>query len=80
MPRWEYVQIGVVNSYGIQYRANGEKQAKWKDQPFHVVLNDLGKAGFELVAYDGESYIFKRVTKTTNALNTGSLTTGKLRE
>lgn len=68
MPRWEYVQIGVVNSYGIQYRANGEKQGQWKDEPFHVVLNDLGKGGFELIAYDGESYIFKRPTKNTSTL------------
>ncbi len=68
MPRWEYVQIGVVNSYGIQYRANGEKQAQWKDEPFHVVLNELGKGGFELIAYDGESYIFKRPTKQTSQL------------
>lgn len=63
MPRWEYVQVGIVNSYGIQYRANGEKQVQWKDQPLHVVLNDLGKAGYELTAYDGENYIFKRPSK-----------------
>lgn len=71
MPRWEYVQVGVINSYGIQYRANGEKQGQWKDEPLHVVLNELGKGGFELVAYDGESYIFKRPTKTTSHLNEG---------
>ena len=64
MPRWEYVQVGVVNSYGIQYRANGEKQPKWKDEPFFVVLNEMGKGGYELITYDGDSYIFKRQAKS----------------
>ena len=68
MPRWEYVQVGIVNSYGIQYRANGEKQAQWKDQPLFVVLNELGKGGYELIAFDGESYIFKRPTRNTSSL------------
>ncbi len=60
MTKWEYVVINLVRSYGMQYRANGEKQAQWKDQPIEVVFNDMGKASFELVVYDGENYIFKR--------------------
>ncbi len=68
MQQWEYVVVSPIKSYGIQYRANGDKQNQWKDQPFHVVLNDMGRAGFELVAYDGEGYIFKRPKAPTDRL------------
>ena len=60
MQKWEYVAVTLLKSYGMNYRANEEKQGQWKDKPIHVVLNDLGKAGFELVTYDGDNYIFKR--------------------
>ncbi len=63
MQKWEYIVVGLLASYGIQYRVNGEKQGQWKDKQLHIVLNDLGRAGFELVAYDGENYIFKRPAK-----------------
>lgn len=58
--RWEYVTVTLVASYGLQYRLNGEKQAQWKDKEIFVVLNDLGRAGFEYVSFDGTQYIFKR--------------------
>ena len=58
--KWDYAVLGMVKSYGLNYRINGEKQGQWKDQPMHVVFQQLGKVGFELVAYDGENYIFKR--------------------
>lgn len=60
MQKWEYMLINVVKSYGMNYRANGEKIADWKDLPLHEVFIKLGKAGFEFAAFDGESYIFKR--------------------
>jgi len=64
MQRWEYVVINVLKSYGMNWRANGDKRGEWKDQPLHFVLNEMGKAGFEMVAYDGENYIFKRPART----------------
>ncbi len=77
MPRWEYVTINVVNSYGMQYRANGEKQHQWKDKQIFEVFKDLGKSGYELTVFDGENYIFKRqmLNKTTSNLGKSSETT-----
>jgi hypothetical protein len=60
MQKFEYMVIGLVKSYGMNYRANAEKVNDWKDLPLHDVFNRMGKAGYEFVAYDGESYIFKR--------------------
>lgn len=60
MQKWEYMTVSRLKSYGLTYRANGEKVSQWRDKPLHEMLQDLGKAGFELVAYDGENYIFKR--------------------
>ena len=60
MQKWEYMLVGVVKSYGMNYRANGEKVGDWKDLPIHDVFLKMGKAGFEFVSYDGENYIFKR--------------------
>lgn len=58
--KWEYMIVNAVKSYGVVYRANGEKIGDWKDLPVHEVFMKLGRAGFEFVAFDGESYIFKR--------------------
>jgi hypothetical protein len=60
MQKWEYVLVGIVKSYGMNYRVNGEKQGDWKDLPIHEVFIKMGKAGFEFISYDGENYIFKR--------------------
>ena len=60
MQKWEYAVLNLLQSYGLTYRINGDKQGQWKDKPIHEVFNDIGKAGFELIAYDGENYIFKR--------------------
>lgn len=60
MQKWEYVLISVLRSYGMNYRANGNKVNDWKDMPIHEVFVIMGKQGFEFAAYDGENYIFKR--------------------
>ena len=60
MQKWEYMMIGVVKSYGMNYRANGDKVNDWKDLPLHDVFARLGKAGYEFCSYDGDNYIFKR--------------------
>lgn len=60
MQKWEYMLVNLVRSYGMNYRANGEKVGEWKDIDLHEVFLKLGKAGFEFVAYDGDNYIFKR--------------------
>lgn len=60
MQKWEYATIGLINSYGLQYKFNGEKQNHWKDHPLHDVLADLGDQGWELLSFDGSNYIFKR--------------------
>ena len=68
MQKWEYITIGTVNSYGLQYKMNGEKQNQWKDKHLHEVLADLGNEGWELLSFDGGSYIFKRPKTTSSPL------------
>jgi hypothetical protein len=58
--KWEYAIVELMNSYGNQYRLNGDKVHQWKDKPMHDVLHDLGSAGWELTTFDGTQYIFKR--------------------
>lgn len=60
MQKWDYATIGLLNSYGLQYKLNGDKQNQWKDHPLHEVLHDMGEQGWELISYDGENYLFKR--------------------
>lgn len=60
MQQWDYLVLNILRSYGMNYRANNEKIGDWKDLPLHEVFIRLGKQGYELVAYDGENYIFKR--------------------
>jgi hypothetical protein len=67
METWEYVTLSAIRSYGIHYRVNDEKIAAWKDRPLHTVLNEIGSRHFELVAYDGTNYIFKRRKASSNA-------------
>jgi len=66
MQKWEYMLIGVIKSYGMNYRANGQKVGDWKDLPIHDVFVKMGKSGFEFVGYDGENYIFKRPVSNNN--------------
>ena len=68
MQKWEYVTLGTVNSYGLQYKLNGEKQNQWKDKNLHEVLADLGNEGWELLSYDGGNYIFKRPKISTGPM------------
>lgn len=60
MQKWEYRTISMLNSYGMQYRMNGEKQHQWKDKQIHEILADMGHEGWEFISFDGENYIFKR--------------------
>jgi hypothetical protein len=68
MMKWEYTTLGLLNAYGLQYKLNGEKQNHWKEHPLHEVLHDLGEQGWELVSFDGESYIFKRPVSGTGSI------------
>jgi hypothetical protein len=60
MPKWDYVCVNLVRSYGMNYRRNGIKMAEWKDKPIFEVMQMLGDEGFEFAAYDGQNYIFKK--------------------
>jgi len=60
MPKWDYVCVNLVRSYGMNYRRNGIKMAEWKDKPIFEVMQTLGDEGFEFAAYDGQNYIFKK--------------------
>jgi hypothetical protein len=60
MQKWEYLVLNVVRSYGLTYRRNGEKIGDWKNKQVFEVLAILGDEGYELSAYDGVNYIFKR--------------------
>jgi hypothetical protein len=75
MQKWDYLILGVIESYGVNYRVNGEKVAEWKDVPLHDVFNVIGKQGFEFIQFDGQNYIFKRPSTSTKSLQ--SLSTDK---
>jgi|GEM_PF-2905636 len=60
MQRWEYMTVAIVRSYGTKYRVNGTIIAEWNDIPLYEMLQRAGRQGFELVAIDEGSYIFKR--------------------
>ena len=60
MQKWEYLVVNLVKSYGMNYRANGNRMAEWKDLPIHDVFMRVGQQGYEFAAYDGANYIFKR--------------------
>lgn len=60
MPKWDYVCVNLVRSYGMNYRRNGIKMAEWKDKPIFEVMQFLGEEGYEFAAYDGQNYIFKK--------------------
>src|SRR5687768_14709924 len=60
MPKWDYVCVNLVRSYGQNYRRNGIKMSDWKDKPLYEVMQVLGDEGFEFSAFDGQNYIFKK--------------------
>lgn len=72
MAKWDYMLISVVKSYGMNYRANGDKIGDWKDIPLHEMFIRMGRAGFEFVSFDGENYIFKRPAAATSTLNSAN--------
>ncbi len=61
---WQYLAVEVKKAYGLQYRISGTNRPDWKDQPIYYVLNELGKEGWELVAFeagsDSGTYIMKK--------------------
>lgn len=69
MQKWDYAILNIVKSYGMNYRVNGDKQGQWKDKPIHLVMREMGRAGFELVVYDGDNYIFKRPMPNRSSQN-----------
>jgi hypothetical protein len=67
---WQYLAVEVKKSYGLQYRISGTNRPDWKDQPIYYVLNELGKEGWELVAFeagpDSGTYIMKKPGAATD--------------
>jgi hypothetical protein len=61
---WQYLAVEVKKAYGLQYRISGTNRPDWKDQPIYYVLNELGREGWELVAFeagsDSGTYIMKK--------------------
>jgi hypothetical protein len=61
---WQYAALEVKRSYGIQYKFNGETKSEWKDQPIYYCLNEVGKAGWELVGFESinefSTYLMKK--------------------
>jgi hypothetical protein len=60
MPKWDYVCVNLVRSYGMNYRRNGIKMGEWKDKQLFEMMAIMGEEGYEFAAYDGSSYIFKK--------------------
>jgi hypothetical protein len=61
---WQYLALEVKKAYGLQYRINGAARPDWKDQPIFYALNELGREGWELIAFEAvaetSTYIMKR--------------------
>ncbi len=64
MQKWEYQQLSwhYDNDDKKVYALNGEYNKEWKNAALHLLLNNFGEAGWELVAFDPEEgeAIFKR--------------------
>lgn len=60
VPKRQYIQV-LRNSRGNWESSPPPVAADWGDgATIHLVLTQLGAQGFELVAWDGESYWLKR--------------------
>lgn len=74
MQKWEYLTLEVSRNYGkTKYIVNSEQQPDLTNEKLAIVLNKIGRQGWELVgmtdAGEGNSFVFKRVyVKTTGSL------------
>ena len=67
MQRWEYLWVQCLHSNPFGYIINGGMEITVEDAPArdfikHVsaLLNKMGLQGWELIAKDESSYLFKR--------------------
>ena len=60
MNKWDYLQLSWFTEKGrLRYAVNGDFETDWDHQAMHVVLNNLGGQGWEMVALDyGEQQAF----------------------
>ena len=83
MNRWEYLTLDSSKNYGTtKYYINGEMQPAIKNQPLHMIINQIGGQGWEMVGIsavdDTQTFIFKRAA----GVSTGNLKrpTGQLKQ
>lgn len=76
MQKWEYLTLESSRNYGkTKYIVNSEQQAELTNEKLAVVLNKIGRQGWELVgmsdAGESNTFVFKRTyVKTTGILQT----------
>lgn len=79
MQRWEYLTLQSSKNYGTtKFFVNGEMQPALKNMEMSVVMNQVGKQGWEMVGIasdaDGQTFVFKRPFQGTGKLRaTGAL-------
>ncbi len=66
LTRWEYMVVeATINYGGSKFSFNGELNNQFKNQALHLVLNQMGQVGWDLVAVqiinaNNTIYTFKR--------------------
>ena len=73
MSKWEYLTLDSSHNYGtVKYYINGEMQPAIKNQPLHIIINQIGGQGWEMVGIsvmgETQTFIFKRNMAATGAL------------
>lgn len=67
MHKWEYLTLESSRNYGkTKYVVNGEQQAELTNEKLAVVLNKIGRQGWEMIGVSGNGensqiFVFKRV-------------------
>lgn len=73
MQKWEYLTLESSRNYGkTKYIVNGEQQAELTNEKLAIVLNKVGRQGWELVgmtdAGETNTFVFKREFVRTGML------------
>jgi hypothetical protein len=84
MQKWEYLTLESSRNYGkTKYIVNNEQQAELTNEKLSVVLNKIGRQGWEMVGVSpgsesGQLFVFKRLpSRTTELLKEKAATNGQ---
>lgn len=87
MQKWEYLTLESSRNYGkTKYIVNNEQQAELTNEKLSVVLNKIGRQGWEMVGVsaggeNGQIFVFKRMpVKATDMLKDKVTANGQPKE